>query len=194
MVMVASFLMIKVHKKTIFQDIDRSNITDLMIRNSLGVIIFNLLVYVTTLIPLALMSLLLFSAGFWASIIGYYIFGDKLHRIEVAGIFIAYLSISSIVIGGLMMNYDGIDSSIYIKGVVLGLFMSLLNAVIMVYTRKLGMIHYSVLTFHYGFLGLTTSMISIIFSYILNGFYYETSITWLTFLILIGICVMNSTG
>jgi drug/metabolite transporter (DMT)-like permease len=45
------------------------------------------------MIPLAILTIIQKTSAFWASILGYFLVGDKLSRIEISGLFIGFFGI-----------------------------------------------------------------------------------------------------
>jgi len=125
-------------------------------RNLAAITFYNLMIYTTTFIPLSIMILIINTSGFWASIIGYYAFGDKLSKIEIVGMVIAYTSIILIVVGGLNGDLEEADRRKFQIGVLLSVITSFASSAEMVLTRNVKHVHYSVVNMHYSILGFAT--------------------------------------
>ena len=93
MTLIVGIIILIICKQNPIKGLTKPDFTNIYIRSFFGLISITLVILTSDYIPLAVLTIIQKSSAFWASILGFFIIGDKLHRVEIIGVFLGFFGI-----------------------------------------------------------------------------------------------------
>lgn len=154
--MIVAYMVARKNGKRVLADIEPEDRNAVTLRGAIGTVSYGSMVYAVSILPMVVSLILINTVPFWTAIFGFYVNKENMSLSELvcmAGCFTGVVVL--VVAGNGAKNTDAKqvgfkEDANFMLGVFCALLCSMTMAVVVVTTRKLRKIHYSIMLFNYG--------------------------------------------
>ena len=142
---------VKICKKHVIKDVQKEAWRRLILRCCLGLISFTTFVFALMYLSVSMTNIIINTSPFWTAILCYLVARTKVSIFEFVCIIGCFSGVVTLALTKKDIK-DEDDNSMYLVGLICIIVCAWMNASIIVITRTLKEVHFSLIMFHYGWI------------------------------------------